>query len=246
MMKLCNFFLLVVIAFFASCNKDGDPKISPCLMLSQASSASGLTQTFNYDGETITSMTTSNGSSSTVTAFVYESGKLTKFTVDGAPYVVFTYTGDNITKQEVLSSNGVTSGITEYEYSGGNLVKIQQYSSVNGSWQKSDYTTLEYYDNSDNILRVKRYAGSSSPISVLDYTMYGANNAPYSAFPPAVLKYAKLGGTPIGLNILKITSANGTETNYTYEFNEKGYPTKQTATGSSGATVVQTYSYKCN
>lgn len=246
MTKLRNYALVLLIASFGSCDKSEDPKIVPCLLTSQVSSA-GTTSTFNYDGKVMTSTVVSSSVGSTLTTFEYDAGRLTKLNIAGGIVLELTYTGDNITKQERLSGKNVLDR-TEYEYSGDNLIKIQDYDDPGTGLAKSGYRTFEYFDNNVNMAREKRFstATSTTPDVVLDYSMYGVNSSAFSAAPPEIIKYFKLGGLPIFTNILKISFNNGQEINYTYEFNDKGFPTKRTETYSNGVVNVQTNTYNCD
>jgi hypothetical protein len=155
-----------------------------------------------------------------------------------------TYLDGKIVKQEWFTSTNLLTDRQEYEYSGNQLVKIQEYVDSRTGFVKSEYRVLEYSDDTNNPSRVTYFNADNTTNFTAEYT-YGDKHAATGAVPPEFLVYEMLDGLSQDKNVLQIVFSTGTEIDYTYEFNESGYPTKRTETYSTGQVNIQTNTFDC-
>lgn len=130
---------------------------------------------YNADGSI--NKITAKETDGTLTAafnFVYDAGKIKEVDMGIAKFK-YTYTGTNVTKVEAVALNNMVirtyeytylndrlSGQTEYDamlepqmkialtYTGGNVSKMEMFSYVNDSWEKSSEVLITEFDNKKN------------------------------------------------------------------------------------------------
>lgn len=232
--QISNFFLYLIIAgLIWSCTKDE---------LSNPDSV--LLTKMNSGGEDI--------------FFKYNGNKLVElYTDEYGTAVVFTYTGDKITKMEHVDDE---SQIVLYNYSDNRLVKAQtflkgklvhtaEYSyntdgtvdvkDLNPQKDGSIYVTSEkeYYDANGN--RVKREDSRNNPPTTYSYE-YDSKNNPYKN----ITGFNFI--TRIGKNNLiseTINSGSGfiSNTTHDYQYNELDYPISHTTTRNNKTTIIFYY-----
>lgn len=186
----------------------------------EANGNSDVYVTYEYDN---------NGSVAKANYFIKDSGSST---FENLFYVGYEYTNKVLKKTTINFDFGIGAFIpvsaTEYTLDAkGNITKTMQYE-VNvanpfGPMQLKGSTEYQYDDK-------------KNPLQVLSYLLIDPQT--YS------LAVSALSGNNITAKVAK--DENGATTSsqtYTYEYNEAGYPTKQTTT--SGATTQITIDYSC-
>ena len=251
------FCATITALLLGGCHKKDDPKAITCLLTSQVTAGSGntYTYTFTYDGQqaTTTSTTTAfaaGGGGSITGTFKYDgSGNISEIDYSGGARDVFTYSNGVITKKEKYSNTNALEDQTDYDYVNGQLVKIQEYYKNGLTLAKEAYQVLEYpTPSSKDPIRIKHFdtASSTTPSSTSEFS-YGDQKCAFSAAPPALVKYLRLGGQPVENNVTKIVFSGGEVITYTYEFNANGYPSTRIETYTVSSQVnTNTYSYACS
>ncbi len=246
------FYATFTALLLGGCHKKDDPKAITCLLTSQITAGGGNTYTyaFTYDGQQATTTSTTTAGGSITGTFKYDgSANISEIDYSGGDRDVFTYSNDVITKKEKYSSTNALQDQTDYEYTNGQLVKIQEYYKNGPTLAKEAYQVLEYATTSSkDPIRIKHFdtATGTTPASTSEFS-YGDKKCAFSAAPPALVKYLRLGGQPVENNVTKIVFSGGEVINYTYEFNTNGYPSTSVETYTKSSQVnTNTYGYACN
>ncbi len=244
----------ITMLLLFGCHKKDDPKaiIIPCLLTSQITSGGGNTYTYTltYDGQRATTTTTATGGGGSITGtFKYDaSGNISEIDYSGNARDVFTSSSDGITKREKYSATNALEDQTDYEYANGQLVKIQEYYK-SATLVKDTYRVLEYANTSSkDPIRIKYFdsATSTAPSSTSEFS-YGDKKCAFSAAPPVLIKYLRLGGQPVENIVTKIVYSGGEVITYTYEFDANGFPSKRVETYTVSSQInTSTYAYNCN
>jgi hypothetical protein len=244
-LRVASVFITLSFCLFVACDKGDDPVPEAACFMTSSEDSFGK-WTYNYDSKIHNSFVykSPNGVETLNTCEYDGEGNLTAFVWHNSR-IAFTYAHGQIVKREQFTGT-VRESRVEYEYLNERLVKIQEYTGTELN-QKGTYWTLEYNDDSYNISHLTSFVpiNNTTFSTTYNYT-YGDKMAPSSAYPRAVLKYTRLVSTATENNLLKVVASNGEEVNYSYEFNDKGFPTKVTTTSKLGATRVQTFTYNCN
>jgi hypothetical protein len=244
LLRITSVVLGLSFSILVACDKSDDPQVLPCLLTSQTQLS--FTYKFDYDGEFVRSFTTINpvASQSTIMLEYDDYGHIVALKYPNNMRSTFKYSGNFIIKRENFL-DGILTDQIEYQYSEDRLVKIQEYDNVNSDLRKSEYRILEYDGDSKNIVRIKRFPTptSSTHDDMTQYT-YDDKRATLSAVPEALQRYYLLEGVSAENNITKITFGNGAEINYTYEYNDMGYPIKRTQIPAPEIVLLSTYRCK--
>lgn len=242
-------FINAVFTTIISCNDKGEPRPS-CYLTSENDNTLGILLGFQYDGKVMNaSSTTLLSGNSTLFDMQYDNyGKLTTITANDRPVSTFTYDDNEIIKQEIYDGSDIIR-IETYEYSSGRLTNRRSYSVTDGTQVEIERRTFVYTDDSKNISRVMVFTpGTAEPSLTIDYT-YGDQHAPHGAATPEIIKYFRVSGIPVDNIVLRKVFSGGNVYDYSYTFNEHGYPLKETLTISSHAVSVTqntNYTYSCN
>lgn len=238
--KRTVFVLLFTSFLLVTCKDDDEPKLSACRLNTLETPSTRFI--YEYEGSVVKSRSSISITSGAVikkVTYVYnDAGDLIGTSAPGETGTL-TYTNGQITKQEF--EGATIFARTDYEYSGENLVKVQYYEAAGTN--KAGYTTLEY--SGSNVVLTKTFNKSGTQVSSVEYT-YGDKYSPFLGLPVAYRKFLKLEDFSIGNNLLKYKSSNGTEIDYTSEFNSFGFPTIVIANYKDGAMDTRMYIYECN
>lgn len=245
------FALAIVFVSITSCSKDDPASAQECYLARQSStneSGSSKEQLNNiYAGSKIISRYDPLANDSI--QFEYDTqGRLVKLKKRGSVTTsarswVLTHEGSHIVKQEFYSGTMLT--LTEiYEYDANDrLVKILR---TQFDGKPVDFDVFKYSDNTNNISTFERYShDQTTPYNVVTYT-YGDGKSPAALVTPEVFKYDQLNGSAMGNNRLTVTRNSFLYSTSTFEFNDKGLPTKETRSGSAIETMTWSYSYTCD
>jgi YD repeat-containing protein len=197
--------------------------------------------------------------------YSYNGNKLLKMTWNDGTSRVITYTGNLITRSEIRDANNTFNGeFDTMSYSNGQLVQYKNYynnillykdditynsdgtrtitetsySEVDGSFQGVSLSK-QYFDTAGNIVR-NEYLSSSNTITSYVVYLYDTMNNPTKN----ITGWINGPWTSRGLvnNIVKSTDISGgftDVTNYSYQYNNQGYPISQVSSNGSSTSSCQ-------
>ena len=200
--------------------------------------------------------------------YFYNGNKLLKtvWDDDGTSRVI-TYTGNLITRSEIRDANNTFNGeFDTMSYSNGKLIQYKNYynniliykddityntdgtrtitetsySDFDGSFQGITLIK-QYFDTNGNIIK-NEYINSDNTISSYEVYLYDTMNNPSKN----ITGWINGTWTSQGLvnNIVKSTYVSGGSTyitNYSYQYNDLGYPISQVSTNGSSSSSVQIF-----
>ena len=177
--------------------------------------------------------------------YSYNGNKLLKISYEDETSMVFTYTGDLITKTEMKDANNNFTGEFQIRsYINGRFVQIKSYYN-NILFHKDDYNynidgtrtktetyyevinfsdagssvTKQYFDTVGNIIKEQNLNANNTVNGTSNY-LYDLKNNPHKNITGWII--AEGSGTEKINNLLKETS--GAIYTYKYEYNDQGYP----------------------
>jgi YD repeat-containing protein len=189
-----------------------------------------------------------------VTEMEYNSqGQIIAVTRSDVRYT-YTFSNGRLSSFETFFE-GKSEGHQEYQHNDqGQIIKAQRFNRLN---TKAGYDLYEYVSTSGNqVKKVSRYSQSANLIESTEYEYDGKKN-PYSDFPPFLIRrdidwigFPEASQNNIITKYTVDSSNDAVTTSYSYEYNDQGLPTKQTATAvytPNGPTEIQVinYSYSC-
>lgn len=256
MKKLIFTYSIVIITLFSCSKSDNseqitDPTIDPNTVLLKKMIVSQGTQTIttdiNYNGYKIVGSTSSDGSS---IIFTYTGNLITKIEY---------YTGSTLSQKDtyVYNANGKIETFVQLEYTttptSGYGAKEEYVYNSDGTTSYSHYTgnlvsqnTLSYtgkifYINGE-VSKIEKYQGSNT--SVINYTYDTKNNIFKNVLGYGATTVAN--GHPTGILNNLLTETNPSNSNstvsYSYTYNLSDFPITSTKTNSFG-TINKQYFY---
>ncbi len=250
---------MLSILLIVGCDKKDDPAVVKCFLTEIVTSELSSTYAYSREGNlTLVTYTFEDGGNpvtSVITVTFDTNGNFSK-TENGLSTETYLYDDDNrLTESKHFYDDDFTHGDHYVYNSSGQLIKTEGYevNSLNTeitNW----YSDYEYISTaSKNASRASRYDLHNSSF-VLSNTFeyeYDEKKKPYDYILADILDYVFGEEQPSENNIIKETvkdSFNNTvaSVNYSYQYNENGYPTVQTASRvGSTTTRSTTYTYNC-
>lgn len=219
---------VLCIAMIISCRKDPKP-MQPDnhrLLLRVAATDNRRVDKFLYNaqGQVIRSFYYRGYGDTAHQDYSYKNNLLHKISHYNTEFSEYFYAGDTLKKMEISdASNGVTNYVT-YSYRNGKLDKELTYHLENGQWQSEQERTYDY-DAKGNIHKISTYAGPDLQ-GTIEYTRYNDHPDPLEGIIQQ--KYRKEMPRCVEKEIHYDAWGNiEWTTEYTYEYDAKGYPLKR-------------------
>ncbi|MCF6279981.1 MAG: hypothetical protein L3J14_06505 [Flavobacteriaceae bacterium] len=207
MKKITNLLLIASLTFIFSCESDEvTPETIYKLVKIESFDSDDIierTTAIEYNNGFISKVIEISSNGTDITNYGYLNGKVTSQDYNNGYSTKFIYTGELITSTLGIDADGVETGFgTTYTYNSNEQV----ISKVEFGPGFPDTTTTYTYDNNDNVIsNGSTYDSKKNPFRLV--------------FHPEELQKME----SIGQNNLISDSSNLT---YTYEYNNKDYPTK--------------------
>lgn len=224
---------VLCIAMIVSCKKDPKPVQQPPgrSLLRVAAANNGIVSKFQYDqqGQVIKFFYYRGYGDTAYQDYTYKNNLLHKITHYNTEFTEYFYEGTLLKKMEVSDhTNGITNYV-EYTYRNGKLGEEHKYHRNNGQWELHQETTYDY-DAAGNVHKINLYDGPMLQ-STIEYSGYNDHPDPLLAiekqkYRQGVKAMPRLFGKEVhydGYGNIEWT------TEYTYEYDTKGYPVKRNA-----------------
>jgi len=224
-MKTIIYFISSIFLMYllTSCGKDDDglTQASGSILPKKIVFQYGDVLIYNYDGNKIKNVSTEDGE--IFISFTYIGNNITKLEwVMDDVWEGYSYSNNKLTQSKVYSDHGLEA-IYDYTYNSDGTVDVKQ---SNGNGQTVDWKR-KYYDSKGNMIKEEDFRYTPHPYTSF---VYDTKNSPYKN----VTGYnIILGDGPNNLissthHDVNSGTTHTQETN-TYEYNDKGYPTKCTS-----------------
>ncbi|WP_343304359.1 hypothetical protein AAHN97_22540 [Chitinophaga niabensis] len=219
---------VLCIAMIISCRKDPKP-LQPNnnrLLLRVAAADNNKVDKFQYDaqGQVIRFFYYRGYGDTAHQEYTYKNNRLHKIIHYNAEFSEYFYAGDTLKKMEISDVNdGVTNYVT-YSYRNGKLDEEQTYHRENGQWVPQQKRTYDY-DAKGNVHKIDTYLGPDLQ-GTIEYARYSDHPDPLEGIIQQ--KYTK--GLPRCVEKEIHYDGWGNiewTTEYTYEYDAKGYPLKR-------------------
>lgn len=223
-MKLFSFLFSLTFLLLTSCDSSNDSQTSETDILVKKQIWDGITFNFEYDGKKLLKYTSSDGSYNT---FTYSGDKIIREDSYGSDkrlieYFEFSYTNDFLSQIKVYSGSTLTRKFTFVKNSDNTVTRTA--TSYSGSTSRT-VIFKEYYLN-ENKTKEEQRTSSGSIINTSTFT-HDDKNCPTKN----ILGFKYLNGwyddNSPNNNILVRTESNSpsSKQTYTYQYNDKGFPT---------------------
>ena len=250
--KSCLAFIIFLLIVSGCGNSDPSPTLTCFLKKWKTVDDAYVGEnTFTYSADmkqiTILSSSTFDGSSDseTFTLTADDDGNIIKIEFEDSPDVYYEYIYNaslKLTRQNQYTGTDLDYRV-DYEYnSSGQFIKQQYYDLSSGTPVKSDYESFEYANSSSkNPLKQKSYSADGT-LNLTSEFEYDNKKTPYDKLSFIIEIFSENNVTKVTRSdsggVLEVTST-------TYEYNDKGYPTKAITSDGSGDSTVETFTYEC-
>ncbi len=267
MKKIKILFILFIGAALtiASCKKDpsgGDtPVVKKHSFVTKKTNDDGTYSKYTYNGDNQISKSedyNASGTSTKYSVLTYSSKHLVKYesfengTLKTKLEISNNSSGNPISADiYITQASGLAKiGSFNYTYSGDKLASRTMMYEING--QTFEVSKVEYTYTGDNITKETEYSlGASQALEVSGYTKYEYDSKKNPFLTLGLGIFTGDVGSISANNYTKETVMDASSTidnahskNYTYEYNDKDYPIKETSkTFNNSVTKVTTYSY---
>jgi hypothetical protein len=236
-------FLLptLTMVLFVTC-KSEDPE--PSLLYLSKVTTELHTREYTFDGGKATGSTYTEGATKVTATFTYNGdGDITNINYSDDTHEAISYLNGNIIGRKRYDTTKKLLSQWDYEYSGIQLTKVQYYEVADGIPYAAGHIVYEYDDTAGNDpAQVKEFLNHTPTTPSTSVYTYDQTKGAFSAAPAALKKYFRVLNISTEKNVVKIV--NDTKTwNYTYEFNDSGYPTKRVGGPSTGQAFTTSYDY---
>lgn len=247
-MKTVIYLVLMIAVTLISCKKSKDHNNpTPQVLLTRVSSPGTFTTyEYNNQGQVIGSKSyfeTSPGNNYSSTYLYDASGRLSSWDIKredpGLPLtrLNFKYNSNN---QLILTETFLISGLSMIQsnkvvltYSPGKIAVTQtDYPS------EAQYLKAEYFTNENkNLTKLIDYLGDGSVSMITEYDSYDDKPNAGTSLPATGIFRSR--NNSLSMKRTDFLSGSTSERNYTYTYNESGYPVERATSGTASTTVYE-------